>query len=100
MLEHQTVANVIKETETTVLTFTNTSTVKSLLSINIEGDARSEWNIYKNLTKVSRARTSVSKSSKPIKFYSHSLAINDIIDVKVIHYEDSLANFSATLNYE
>ena len=91
MLEHQSVSSVVKEVETTVLTFTNTTSIKNLNCISIEGMARS---------KIDRKRTSVSKHRRKLNFYRYSIAINDIIDVKVIHYEDTSSDFSATLNLE
>jgi len=99
MLEFQKVTGIPGSVLTTVLTFTNTTTTKNLFSITIEGNARGEWSIIKNLTKISKARTSVPKTSKLLKFYRYELGIGDIIDVKVIHTETS-ADFSATLNYE
>ena len=100
MLEYQERSGVVKLVETTVLSFTNTESIRYLNLVNVEGNARSEWTIYKNLSPIHRARTSVSSQSRDLNFYRYQLDIDDIIDVKVIHYEDSLAEFSSTLNIE
>lgn len=100
MLEFQSSSTVPGSTLTTVLTFTVSGADINLNSIKVEGNARGEWSVFKNLSLIEKKRTSVSKHNKEIKFFREAFAVGDIIDVKVIHYESNPADFSATLNYE
>ena len=95
MIEHQSVINIPGNVESTVLSFTNLSTDKYIKLMGIEGSARSEWFVYINTNKKLKRRTSVSEPSLGIDMYNFKLAVNDILHIKVKHYESNLQDFNA-----
>jgi hypothetical protein len=99
MIEYQEANNIPGNIESTVLSFINTGSDKLIQSIKVEGSARSEWFVYFNLQKKIKLRLSNSYTKKTIPLFKVNLATNDIIEIKVIHYESTLNNFSSEVNF-
>ena len=100
MYEYQENNDVVSNAQSTVLSYQNSGNTKLLKNIIVEGNARGEWDIYINLVKINRKRTSVTNLSKNINLYNKTLIFNDIIEVKVTHYESVLCDFSVSLRME
>lgn len=98
-IEFQNVGSVPTNTETTVLSFTNTGNDLFIDGIGGEGNARSEWFIYVNTTLKAKRRSGVANMNIEIPMYGFKVENGDIIDIKVKHYESGTRNYNAEVRY-
>jgi len=99
IIEFQTVTLVPKDTETTVLSFTNIGTQLYLEGIGGTGDARSEWFIYIDTVLKMKRRMTEGNGGIEIPMYDVPIPNASIVDVKVKHYDPRTHDFESELRY-
>ena len=98
-VEFQSVTGVPTNTETTVLSFTNTGAELFIDAIGGEGTARGEWFIYLNTILKAKRRSGVGVMNIDILEFGQVIANAGIIDVKVKHYETATQDFSSEVRF-
>lgn len=85
--------------ETTLLSFTNATTVKYLSKIKVEGTDEGEIKVYKNTALFEKARITAANCETSLYYPNGGLRIEigDILDVKVIQYKGGTRQFSAMM---
>ena len=100
LIEFQSTTTVPGNTETTVLSFTNTLGEDLFIQrLGGTGDARSEWFIYINTILKYKRRSSVANPNLDIELHGFTLSNGDVIDIKVKHYESSTCDFECEVRY-
>lgn len=97
MIEFGSVTGIPGNTQSTVLSFTNTGIPMFLRQIGVEGDADAFWQVFINMNEVLDRRTTSVESSFNFDLFSEPILIGDIIDVKVTHFRSTLQNFSSEI---
>ena len=69
MIDYQQVSNVPGNTESTVLSITNTGSIRGIQAIGVNCSARCLWNFYKNTNLIAKRRTGTSNPSLTVPFY-------------------------------
>lgn len=96
MIVRGAVSGVAGGSQITVLTYTNTTGADEFIrGIGLEGNARSEWEVQRNMTTLFKRRVTSPVAADEVPMFNFKLSNNDILDIKVIHYESFLAEFSA-----
>ena len=99
-IEFQTISTVPTDTETTVLTFTNSGLKLYLDHIEANGTAAGEYFIYINTILKIQKRTTASEMNLDVRMYQFIIENGDTVDVKVKHYETATQEFNCSMRYE
>jgi len=99
-IEFQETTNVPADTLSTVLSFTNSVSKIYLNSIIVNSNLRAEWFIYVNTVLLMKRRSNDDIGSYNIDMHKFIMSDNDILDVKVKHYEPTTHDFQTEVNYE
>lgn len=97
MIEYGSISGVPKDIEVTVKTIINTEKTRYVRQLGLSSSVSSLWLIYKNLRLIMRRRISAAQACLEIALFGVELNKNDILDIKVIHFENdlTLGEFSA-----
>jgi len=96
MIVNGSISGVVSGSEHTVLSYTNsTGSVRYIRSIGLEGNAEASWTIYQNLSPIFKRKTTNALPDEQVSLFDLVLQPGDILDVKVIHNESFLAEFTA-----
>ncbi|MCP4481439.1 MAG: hypothetical protein GY817_01235 [bacterium] len=90
MIEYGAIADIPKDVEVTVFTLTNTEKTRYVRQIGITSSVQSLWFIYKNMELLLRRRLNAAQASLDIALFNLDLEIGDILDIKVIHFDNDL----------